>query len=302
MRPSRVRPAVTLRQGRPRVLKGATIGVVGTGQIGGSLVRCLSRLRPDLTLCAFDLDASLAPRIRPFARVRRTLDDLVRESDVVVLAVPVQTAIRLLPGIATFASQRQSRRRLVVCDTSTVKATVVAAAARHSADFDFVGLHPLAGREGQGWESSDAGLFKGRPVFVCPAGRRASRVARELITLVGGVPVALSAGDHDRLAAEGIGLPHIVAFAAAGLAPRAQHENPLKGGSWRSLTRVAASSPAMVAGFLHENRDHQLRVLELFGKRLAAIARMLGQPTIGGLERQLKAWQRPNRAPGGRPR
>ncbi|MCX6546372.1 MAG: prephenate dehydrogenase/arogenate dehydrogenase family protein [Acidobacteria bacterium] len=275
----------------PRLLKGAAIGIIGAGQIGGSIVRCLSRRRPALTVCVFDLDRSLGPKIRPFARVCRALDILVRESDVVVLAVPVQTAIRLLPRIARLTDRRSSRRRLIVCDTSTVKAAVIAAAARHRADFDFVGLHPLAGTEGQGWGSSDAGLFKGRRVVICPAGRRASRVARELIGLVGGVPIAMDAGDHDRLAAEGIGLPHVLAFAAAGLGARAPGADLLKGGSWRSLTRVAASSPAMVAGFLHQNRDHQLRVLALFTKRLDAVARALGRPTVCGLERRLAAWQ-----------
>ncbi|MCX6538605.1 MAG: prephenate dehydrogenase/arogenate dehydrogenase family protein [Acidobacteria bacterium] len=289
---SRRRSTVSPRPARPRLLKGAEVGIVGTGQIGGSVVRCLSRLRPDITVCAFDLDTSLGAKIRPFARFCRTLEILVRQSDVVMLAVPVQAVVRLLPRIAKLAGQRPSRRRLIVCDTSTVKATVVAAAVRHEADFDFVGLHPLAGTEGQGWEAADAALFKGRPVVICPAGQRAGRVARELIGLLGGNPVAMNPRDHDRLVAEGIGLPHILAFAAAGMGTRAVGGNLLKGGSWRSLTRVAASSPAMVAGFLHENRDHQLRVLARFKKDLDAVAGALRQPAVGALERQLAAWQR----------
>jgi prephenate dehydrogenase len=252
----------------------------------------LSRLRPDITLCTFDLNLSLAPRLRPFALFCRTLGDLVRQSDVVVLAVPVQTAVRLLPRIATLAGQRPSRRRLIVCDTSTVKVTVAAAAARHEADFDFVGLHPLAGTEGRGWESANAKLYQGRPVVICPSRVRPGRVARELVGLLGGIPVKMDPHDHDRFAAEGIGLPHILAFAAVGMGADAGPASLLRGGSWRSLTRVTASSPAMVAGFLHENRDHQLRVLVRFTKYLEAVARGLRRPSAGGLERQLAGWQR----------
>jgi len=283
---------VSPRAARPRLLKGAAIGIVGTGQIGGSLVRCLSRLRPDISVCAFDLDASLAPKVRPFARFCRTLESLVSRSDVVVLAVPVQTTVRLLARIASLAGRRPPRRRLIVCDTSTVKAAVVAEATRHEAEFDFVGLHPLAGTEGRGWQAADAALFDGRVVVICPARRRAGRAARELVALVGGIPAALNPRVHDRLVAEAIGLPHILAFAAAGMATRAVGENLLKGGSWRSLTRVAASSPAMVAGFLHENRHHQQRVLDRFRKHLDAVARALRQPSVRGLERQLAVWQR----------
>jgi prephenate dehydrogenase len=101
----------------------------------------------------------------------------------------------------------------------------------------------------------------------------------------------MDAGDHDGFAAEAIGLPHILAFAATGLASPVRRDNPLKGGSWRSLTRVAASSPEMAAGFLHENRDRQLRVLALFRKRLDALARALSRPTVGVLARQLAGWQ-----------
>jgi len=290
---SHPRPTGPPRGARPRLLKDAAIGVVGTGQIGGSLVRCLSRLRPDIRVCAFDLDASLAPKVRPFARVCRTLDDLVLQSDVVVLAVPVQAAVRLLARIARLAGRRPSRRRLIVCDTSTVKATMVTAAARHLAEFDFVGLHPLAGTEGHGWQAADAALFDGHVVVICcPAGRRAGRAARELVALVGGIPVSMNPRVHDRLAAEGIGLPHVLAFAAAGMRTRAAGDHRLKGGSWRSLTRVAASSPAMVAGFLHGNRDQQLRVLARFRRHLDAVARALRQPSVGRLERRLAEWQR----------
>ncbi len=286
------RSTVSPRKADPRLLKGAAIGIVGAGQIGGSLVRRLSRFRPGITLCVFDLDQSLASKIRPFARVCLTLDDMVAQSDVVILAVPVQTAIRLLPGIAKIARQRTSRRRLVVCDTSTVKAAVVKTAVRHEAEFDFIGLHPLAGTEGQGWESANQALFNGRPVVMCPTAPRAGRVGRELIALLGGIPVVMKPRDHDRLAAEGIGLPHVLAFAAAGMGGPVPRGHLLKGGSWRSLTRVAASSPAMVAGFLHENREHQLRVLARFSKHLSTLTRALCLPSVTGLERQLAAWQR----------
>jgi prephenate dehydrogenase len=276
----------------PRVLRGATVGIVGTGQVGGSLVRRLSRYRTALTVCAFDRDQALAAQVGRFARFCDSLADLVCESDVVVLAVPVHTAIRLLPRIAALAGRRRSARKLIVFDTGTVKERIVAAAARHEAAFDFVGLHPLAGTEGPGWEAANPAMFDGRAVVMCPARPRAVRVARELVALVGGIPVRMDACEHDRLVAEGIGLPHILAFAAAGMGGRALDGAVLKAGSWRSLTRVAASSADMVAGFLHGNRAHQLRVLAAFSRQLDVVARALRHPSVQPLERRLEAWQR----------
>ncbi|MEI6667770.1 MAG: prephenate dehydrogenase/arogenate dehydrogenase family protein [Acidobacteriota bacterium] len=286
-----------------RLLKGATIGIVGTGQVGGSLIRRLSRYRPDMSLAAFDLDRSLAARVGRHAHFCDSLADLVGRSDLVIVAVPVQATITLLPRLARLARRRRSRRRLIVCDTATVKATVVAAAQHYESDFDFVGLHPLAGIEVPGWDAGDAAMFDQRAVVICPARARATardravRVAKEVIALIGGVPVMMRPDEHDRLVAEGIGLPHILAFAAARLGGLALEGAVLKAGSWRSLTRVAASSTVMVAGFLHQNRAHQRRVLAEFIRHLGTLERALRRPSGAALERQLGAWQRRRRSP-----
>ena len=273
-------------------LRGRTIGVVGLGQIGGSVVRGLSRLRPGLEVIGHDLRADLAPRVRRFCSWCDRLDDLVAQSDVVMLAVPVPASVRLLPRMARLARQRSARTRLLVCDVGTVKASIVAAAARLRADFDFIGLHPLAGGERNGWDAAEAGLFAGRPFIFCPAGRRQDRLARELIGLLGGRAMRIDARTHDQVVAETIGLPHLVAFAAAGIATPTPAHDLLRGRSWGSLTRVAASDPAMVAGFFHGNGANQIRVLRRLRSRLDTIERALRQPSGRALERWLARWRR----------
>ncbi len=275
-----------------RHLRGRSIGVVGLGQVGGSLVQRLERFRPSIGLFGFDLRDRLAPRAQPYCQWCDRLDEIVTMSDVIVLAVPVPRIVRLLPRIARLASKRTSRRRLLVCDVGTVKGQVVAAAAKYRAEFDFVGLHPLAGSERNGWDSADPDLFERRTVIFCPTGRRADALARELIALLGGQATPMSPARHDELAAEGIGIPHVLAFAAAGLSGRNDANQPLRGGSWRSLTRVSASDPTMVAGFLHANARIQRRVLGRLQARLTEIDRLLARPTGSGLERRLRDWQR----------
>ena len=280
------------RETAPVHLRGMTIGVVGLGQIGGSVVRCLSRLRPELDVVGHDLRADLAPRVRTFCSWCDRFDGLVAQSDVVVLAVPVPASIGLLPRIARLAQQRTARRRLLVCDVGTVKASIVAAAARYRADYDFVGLHPVAGGERNGWETGDRRLFAGRPFVFCPAGRRQDRLARELIGLLGGRAIRIDAPTHDQVVAETIGLPHLVAFAAAGIAAPMKAHDLLRGRSWGSLTRVAASDPAMVAGFFQGNGANQVRVLRRLRARLDMLERLLQQPSGRALERWLARWRR----------
>lgn len=275
----------------PRLLRGRAIGIIGLGQIGGSLLKALSRHRPAVTMHGHDCRPELSLAMRRYGAWCQGIDDIVDRCDLVVLSVPVHEISKLLSVIAACATLRSGPRRLVVCDTGTVKTPIVRAAGRCRAAFDFVGLHPLAGGERGAWGSSHAGLFRGRPFVVCPAARRPEALVRELIRLVGGVPLSMDAQTHDRIVAETIGLPHVLAFAAAGLLPAASQRASLRGRSWRSLTRVALSDPAMVAGFLHANATNQIRALRRIHARLVEAERVLRRPSQHQLEGLLKRWQ-----------
>lgn len=285
------------RHGVPRVLRGKTIGVLGAGQTGGSLIRRLGTHRPQVSVLASDRDRALARVVGRHARWCDSLLQLVRDSDVLVLAVPVHDVVRLLSRVARLAARRTMARRLVVCDVSTIKGPVVAAAARHQTAFDFVGLHPLAGVERSGWRASSASMFAAKVVLYSPAAPALDGVARAMIRLMGGRPVPIAWDEHDRLVATTIGLPHVLAYAAAGLAERGAAADAVTGGSWRSLTRVAVSSPAMVAGFLHGNVAHQLRSLRRLRANLDRIERCLRARSLPALERQLGRLQRAVPAP-----
>lgn len=273
-----------------RHLAGRTIGIVGAGQVGGSLIRRLGLLRPAVTVLATDRDTRLSAKVRRHARWLPSIESVVVDSDLIVLAVPPQTIVRLLPAVARFAGRRTSQGRLLVVDTGTIKAPIISAAARWAGAFDFVGLHPTVGVEQNGWDASRADMFEGQTVIYCPAARKATAVACELVRLIGARPVSMEAELHDRRVAEGIGLPHIVAFAAAG-AVAGTRAHRLRAGSWRSLIRVSVSDAAMVAGFLAGNAAEQLAVLRRFQLRLADIERRLEDGSIARLERQLRAWQ-----------
>ncbi len=272
----------------PRALLGRTVGILGLGLIGGSVFKRLSRHRPRLRVLGFDRDAGLAGAVRPYGRWCASLDDLVAASDVLVLCVPVPEIVKLLPRIARLARARRRRGRLLVTDMGSMKRPVERAAARWRADIDYVGMHPLAGGERNGWAAASGALFRGRVIVYCPAGARQDRVARELARLLGGVPVPMAAAAHDRMAAETIGLPHLVAFAASGLRPPAHAPHPLRGTSWGSLTRVSVSDPAFVAGLLQPNAAHQRRVVRAFVRRLLALSALVSHPTTGPLTRALQ--------------
>ena len=272
----------------PAALRARTVGVVGLGLIGGSIARRLAEGRA-AAVAAFDTDVSLRRRVRGVARWCDSLGELVAAADVVVLAVPVPAIVSLLPEVARAARQPGRHRRLLVTDVGSIKAPVARAAARFGRAFDYVGLHPIAGGEVNGWGASQASLFEGRTFVYCPTGRGPDRVARALVRALGGIAVAMDPVEHDRMAAETIGLPHLLAFAASGLRPPATAPHPLRGTSWSGLTRVSVSDPDFVAGLLFANAAHQRRILRTFRLRLAELERLLRQPTAAPLARALRS-------------
>ena len=275
-----------IRSSQSRHLRNKTLAVIGLGQIGGSIIKCLAHVRPSPTLLAHDRDRRLAAKVARYAEWVTTLPIIVGRADVIILATSVPAIIELMRQIADL--RRSLPGRLLVIDTGTVKQEVAKEAARHKKRFDFIGLHPLAGSEGEGWDSSRADLFIDKRI-VCspPAGTRHPYV-RQLIEVLGATPLPMDAREHDRFVAEAIGLPHLLAFAAAGMS----HKNPLRAGSWASLTRVAASNPEMVAGFLSLNAVEQKRAIARFEKELALLKRALVEPSGAQLRRILIDRQR----------
>jgi prephenate dehydrogenase len=285
--------ASNTRQALPHLLKGHTIGVVGLGQIGSSIIRRLAPLRPAIRIAGADRDATLAVKARRYCRWCLTLDDVVAISDVLILAVPVPAIIELLPGVAAAARNRTRPANLLVTDTGTIKSPVAKASKRHRRVFDYVGIHPLSGGERNGWTAGRADLFVGDTIVCCERGAgRNVRMARELIALLGAHPLTIDAAQHDRMIATTIGLPHLLAYAVQGLPRRSAGIERLHGRSWGSLTRVAASDPAMVSGLLFTNAREQARIARAFRNRLDRLIAALDDPSGKNLESLLRKWRR----------
>jgi prephenate dehydrogenase len=277
----------------PDSLAGKTIGVVGLGQIGGSIVKCLNRHRPQIKVLGTDIDHSIAGSARRYCEWCTSVEEIVVRSDVLILAVHVPHILKLFPQVAVHARQRPRRPRLLVTDTGTVKDPVVRQARRYHGLFDFIGMHPLAGTQHPGWDGSNVRLFNGRTIVFCPD-RPASRAPRirELIRLLGATPLRMPSAEHDRYIGLTIGLPHLLAYSAQSLSRDLQVPAAVSGRSWESLTRVAASDPAMVAGFLSTNAKAVASASRQLSRRLDRLVAALIDPKGKRLESLLRRWRR----------
>src|SRR3954451_17411333 len=218
------------------------VGVVGLGQLGGSLAAALAAQGRDVA--GWDVDP--AARDAAAARGVRITREL---SGVVVLAVP-------LPAMATALDELTVAADATVTDLGSVKRPVLETLGT-SFGARYVGGHPMCGTERSGHAAVDPDLFSGARWAVClEPGTELSRWLRvaEVAMAVGAEVVPVTAAEHDDAVAAISHVPHLL---AAALAAAAGQVGPLAlalaAGSFRDGTRVIGSDPAFVTPMVEGN-------------------------------------------------
>src|SRR5215510_8889687 len=176
------------------------VALLGFGLIGGSIAYALRRNPEDWTIAAWS-PTGAGPAI---ARAEELIDEAadspsraIHGADLVVIAAPPLAALELIDQLAGPLIVDLAPDALVT-DVVSTKSAIVARA--EAANVRFVGGHPMAGREVGGFDAARAELFSGRPWVVVPAStaRYGDRERIEaFVEACGGVPVAMSAQDHD---------------------------------------------------------------------------------------------------------
>ncbi|WP_051683865.1 prephenate dehydrogenase/arogenate dehydrogenase family protein [Blastococcus sp. URHD0036] len=232
------------------------VGVVGLGQLGGSLAAALVEAGRDVT--GWDVDP--AARAAAAERGVRIGSEL---TGVVVLAVPV-------PAMPAALAEVSLDPAATVTDLGSVKVPVLRTVGA-TVGSRFVGGHPMCGTERSGHAATDPALFRGARWAVClEPGTDLSRWLRvaEVALAVGAEVVPVTAAEHDDAVAAISHVPHLL---AAALAAAAGQAGPLAlslaAGSFRDGTRVAGSDPALVTAMVEGNA----------GPTAAALARVQEQ-------------------------
>jgi prephenate dehydrogenase len=234
------------------------VGVVGLGQLGGSLAAALVAAGRPVT--GWDVD----PAARDAAAARGVR--ISREfSGVVVLAVPLRV-------IATALHDLTLGPDATVTDVGSVKRPVLDSLGTAYGS-RFVGGHPMCGTERSGHTATDPGLFSGARWALClepdtelPRWLRVAEVAMA----AGAEVVPVTAAEHDDAVAAISHVPHLL---AAALAAAAGQAGPLAltlaAGSFRDGTRVIGSDPAFVTAMVEGNAGPTAGALSRVQEQLA---------------------------------
>ena len=238
------------------------IAIVGFGLIGASVALAARRRWPAAELIAIDRPDVIQSAMRTHAADIGGGDlALCEDADLVILAAPVQTNIRILSELP-----RSVSGDAVVTDVGSTKRQVAAGAGQLPERLRFVGGHPLAGAATGGLEAARSDLFDGRAWILTPVDERETAVAR-LSTFIAGLGATvhvMTPDAHDSVVAYLSHLPQLTATAlmhlvgeragSAGLA--------LAGRGLQDTTRLASSPPDIWRDIAATNQDHIAQAID----------------------------------------
>lgn len=166
-------------------------------------------------------------------------------------------------------------------DVAGVKEPIVAAAD----GLRFVGTHPMAGRERSGPRAASPALFRGAAWVVVTDGAADGdlELVEGIIATTGARPIRMTAKEHDEAVAMISHLPQLLAATLVTEADDRTNAMRLAAGSFRDLTRVAASDPEVWTQLLLANRGPVTGVLQDLRERLAALLVALEEENEGAV-------------------
>ncbi len=267
----------------PPALPDAPIVIIGTGLVGGSVGRALTRAGHRVHLIDQNpLHAQLAEQVGA-GTIEPADPQTVR---LVVAAVPPGSLADTITG----ALDRYPDA--TVTDVGSVKSGVLDRLWRSGADRSrYVGSHPMAGSQLSGPLTAEADLFVGRTWVITP--HRASdperaRVVEALARTCGADVVWMDVVDHDTAVARVSHLPHLISGLVAGhLNDVPVDQLRLAGQGLRDVTRIAASDPGLWQQIIAENATALVPELKAVQRRLEALIRGLEADPVHGADRHL---------------
>jgi len=239
------------------------VGIVGLGLIGGSLGLALRRLGESVEVRGVAHHPNGVVAAQQRGAVDRASTDLrdLADCDLVVVATPINQIGPVFEGLAGVV-----RRATIVTDVASVKRPVLEWARCLPEPSQFLGGHPVAGKERSGLSESDATLFRGETWIFTPVDGQELTPFDEWFRLVRGIgarPKILSAEAHDRQMAFLSHLAFTISTAYAQTV-RPVADSELGGPGYRGMVRLAEGDASLYEDIAATNRGPLIEAIDSF--------------------------------------
>jgi prephenate dehydrogenase len=266
-----------------------TITIVGIGLIGGSLAVDLRKRKFADKIIGVEenLHHRNIAKLTGLVDETDTLENAIDESDLIILATPVNANSKILPLIL----DRIKGTSKVVTDMGSTKSGVAKASENHKGRGRFVAAHPMAGTEFSGPLAAIGKLFDYKNVIICDkelSDNDALEKVENMFNILNMKKVYMNSYEHDISVAYVSHISHITSFSLAlsVLEKEREEENilTLAGGGFESTVRLAKSNGDTWAPIFLENSNYILEVLDTYIEKMNIFKQMINDKDMQGLK------------------
>lgn len=258
----------------------SNIAIIGVGLIGGSIALGLKkRLGNKISISGLCGDLKRAQS----AQDRGMIDHIIsadlsipENTQLIIIGTHISTTISILDKLIDIPL------KCPVIDIGSTKLFIQKyIQSKLKNKLNFIGTHPMAGSEMNGFENSDPFLFRSKPWIICPD--KNSKLddidmIKNLVTELGAIPVIMDAKKHDEIAAWS---SHIflaissILIGACVKEPDWDRISEMASTGFRDTTRLGSHDPAMITDIFSTNKLNILNSLKKLKKEIILFSDIL---------------------------
>ena len=251
------------------------IAIVGLGLMGGSLALSLKKLDFIESIVGSDHNKKHQKDAIELGLVEKIVEfDDVKKADVIFLAIPVNGVIASLKNL------KDVNKTTTIIDLGSTKELIVSSVPP-SIRKNFVAAHPMTGTENFGPHAAIDGLYENKVVVLCDledSGELQRKTAKKIFKALNMKKSFMRSHEHDRHAAFISHMPHAISYSIANTVMKQENKHnilALAAGGFRSMSRLAKSSPNMWEDVFKQNKNNILEAIELFESELSSLKKSI---------------------------
>ena len=250
--------------------------IFGLGMIGGSIAYSLKKNKIAKYIYAFDKDK----KSLLFAKRDKIINDFdrdfnyLKESDLIIICTPINAYKSIFETIKS-----SKNNKCLITDVGSTKKTIMQLAAKVFGpnQTQFVGSHPLAGKEKSGVKNSSKNLFKDAVTIITGSKSIKKSTINKIKSFwkkIGCKTEVLTPDFHDVIMSQTSHIPHLISYGLVNSiyqSKKVKNIGRFTGGGFEDFARIARSNPVMWRDICQNNRRNILLSLDSFIKELKSL-------------------------------
>ncbi len=269
--------------------KNTKILIVGLGLIGGSYAQALKS--KGFEVGAMDLKESSIAYAKENGLIshgKSAIDpEYIGSFDMLVFALYPHTFISWLEE-----NQKYIKSGALLTDVTGVKKSIVYKVQDMlRSDLEFIGAHPMAGREVSGVENAKKEIFLDANYIVTPTDKNtpgAVEICKKLGETLGFKRISeLTPESHDEMIGFLSQLTHCIAVSLM-VCKESKHLVDYTGDSFRDLTRISRINDEMWSELFLLNKDELLEQMDLFSEKFSLLRDSIANDDVSAMRQMMK--------------